>query len=390
MTLPDYTDVEHMIFRGFLVEPTEIEGIPIVFKTLNQTEYELASLYSISSDPVKETLLRECYFIASSVYLFDRSSVFKDREVFYHGFVEVLQEFPDQVRLHILQRLQKLNARALAAMRQVEGFSYGVESRQRWALLHNLSPNDPRVTGIPGTEYLGLNSHQRLWFYYNNEDDKRDDAERDWSNAKFLASVHSKEVSKIDSQDKTRRRDELRRREAIFYGDTPEDGMRGVNGEVKVSHESVDDLLGQLKRDIEGQKDFHDQVVEAHEAQVRERWQAMQEEKARRAMEARQNKQSRFGPDVKDPVIFYDEEAVKRATEDRRAQKREALLRGDFADEESYQTQRERLKKWGILEDERPEPHREAARHPLADTIMGDYYDVQMPDMSKTSPFDDE
>jgi len=390
MALPDYTDVERMIFRGFLVEAVEVEGVPIIFKTVNETEYDLALLYSVSSDSAKENLLQECYFIASSVYLFNRVSVLDDRETFFHEFVDVLMEYSPEVRLELLRKIQGLNARALKAIKRVEGFSYGQDSRQMWSIVHRMSPNDPRVTGIQGTQCLGLNAHQRLWYHYNLLEDKREEVETDWAHTKFAASVHSKEISKIDSQDKTRRRDEQRRREAIFYGEIPEEGTRGVNGEVKVSHESVDDLLGQLKRDIEGQKDFHDQVVEAHERKVREQWEKAQAAKAERALRARQAKREQFSPDVEDPIIFYDEEAVKRLTQERKQAKRTALLRGDFEAEGKYQEQTERMRKWGIIGTEDPEPTQDQGTHPLSGTIMDDYYDVQMPDMTNRSPFDDE
>ena len=149
MALPDYSDVEQMIFRGFLVEPAEIEGVPIVFKTLNQTEYDLATLYAFSSDLEKASELRECYFIASSVYLFNRSSVLHDREAFYHDFVEVLLDLPPAVRLTILTQLQKLNSRATEAIKRVEGFSYGYDSRQRW---HSCVTSHPMTLASRGSQ----------------------------------------------------------------------------------------------------------------------------------------------------------------------------------------------------------------------------------------------
>lgn len=387
MSFPDYTDVEHMIFRGFLSEPSEIAGVPFVFKTINQTEYELSLMHSYASDPEEEERLQECYFIAHSIYLFNRTTVLQDRQAFFSEFIDIVYEWPAQVRYKILASLQKLNARALDAMSKVEGFSYGMDSRQRWSLLHRLSPNDPRVTGIPGTDLLGLNMHQRLWFHYNTLDDKQERFDLDWSRTKFLASVHSKEISKIDSQDKSKKREERMRRESIFQGFDPSQGVGGPDGEVKFSLESVDDLLGQLKRDIEGQKDFHDMVVDEHERLVREKFMRLREQQAQQAQLARQYRNQRMQTEMNEPVVFYDEDTVSRITKQRKAEKRKALMDGRFAQEQEQVTQMERLKKWGILEEEDVREPAVSA-HPLYNTVMNDYYEVQLPDLSKKSPFD--
>lgn len=390
MKAPDYIHVEHMIFRGFLVSAMEIEGIPIVFKTINQTEYDLSLLYAVSADPEVQAEMQEAFFILNSVFLFNRSCILAHRDEFSDKAMNVILNWPSSVRLKLLQELQKLNALALRAILQVEGFTYGQDSRQRWALMKNIAPNDPRVTGIPGTEFLGLNMHQRLWFHYNTVDDKKEDFDLDWSRTKFAASVHSKEISKIDSQDKTRARDALRRRESIFMGYASEDGVKGAQGEVKVANENVDDLLGQLKRDIEGQKDFHDLVVESHERKVRENHERKIAQKELQAQRSQAYQKERLGAATNEPVVFYDEAAVSAMVSEGKAKKRQALLSGQFLEESAFAEQTERMQKWGIVDRELTPETSSREKHPLEDTVLGNYYDVSLPDMDKSNPFSED
>jgi hypothetical protein len=229
--------------------------------------------------------------------------------------------------------------------------------------------------------------HQRLWFHYNRRDDTKDAYELDWNRSKFEASVHSKEIGKLDSKDREARREEHARREAIFLGQTPEDATVGSHGELRVSHETADELLGQIKRTVEGQVDFHDQVVLDHERRVRENYKRRQAETARKAQEARETRAQFESQDLKDPVIFYDEDTLKAMEAVKKTERRQALKDGHYAGAEE-EDKAERMRKWGILDEkDPPQPKNE---NPLSGTLMDNYYDVQMPDMSGNFPFDDE
>lgn len=160
----------------------------------------------------------------------------------------------------------------------MEVFSMESQSRLRWAQCHDLDLTSTAVSGVRGTENLGLNWGQLTWRAINYFEDRQGRFEQEWENAKFIASATtgSKGMSKVNAQDKQRReRDESERfkrrdevlRAVIFGEKSSTDAKKGAP--VKAAH-TVDELATQLEKDLTGEKDFHDMVVEAHEKRIQE------------------------------------------------------------------------------------------------------------------------
>ena len=345
----DYTDTRHLLFRGFLTCAAEVSSVPIVFKTLNQTEYEQLLLYSASSDPEEASRLQTSYFLAYSIYLFNRTSILADREEYLPALVDVIHQWPESLRYRILNRLNRLNSRASDALHKVQAFSYGVESRQQWSAYKNLSLNDPKVTGVAGTEALSINLHQKLWFFFNKTDDVEEDYNRLWSQIKFLASFHNpKEVKRLNQQDLDRLKDKEARRIAIYNGRDPYANITRT-GEIKVSNESVEDLLGELHRSMQGQKDFHDLVIEEHERKLREKF--LEEKRAREEarLEAQERNAALLETAGQGQPAFYDSQAIDAIVAQQRARKTQARERGEYASPAAFKERETRLAKYGML-----------------------------------------
>jgi hypothetical protein len=337
----DYTDVEHLLFRGFLTEHVEWEGVPIVIKSLNQEEYALSLLYAGDDD-----MWQAYYFIIFSIFLFNRQNVLGCREDFADKFIPILDRVPETFLHSIMSRIKVLNERAQKALEQIRGYSYGAESRQRWSLMQNNPPNAPTLTGVPYTDCLGINVHQKLWCHYNRNEDVSQVQDWQWGLTKFQASFQSNEVKKIDSEDKHKKREEIRRRTAVFHGYNPDVEQKGMFEEVRVSNESVEDLLDQMKRGMAGQKDFHDQVIEAHEERKKAQMQKAIAEREAKIKAAKQARAEILPSDTQEPLVVFSADDLERIKAERKAHKRSMLLAGKYGEEEELEAQKKHMEKW--------------------------------------------
>jgi len=269
-----YRDVEPVLFRGFLYIPAEINGVPFVFKSLNSHEFETLGLYT--QGQTKQQF--DNTFLAFGVFMVDGVNILSDRDHWLPELSSLFENMEDGARRKVIRFIGEINRRANRAVRLVEVFSLEALSRLRWAQYHDLDLTSTAITGVLGSERLGLNWGQLTWRAVNFFEDRRGASEQDWENAKFVASsmAGSKGMSKINAQDKQRRereekerftrRDEILRE--VVLGESPSsDAKKGAP--VKAAR-TVDELATQLEKDLKGEKDFHDQVVDAHERRVRE------------------------------------------------------------------------------------------------------------------------
>lgn len=277
-----YRDVEPLLFRGFLHVPAEINGIPFVFKSLNHHEFELLNFYT-GTETKKG--LRKYYslFLAYGVFMVDGVNVLTDRNQYLPELSETFKQFDENLRSRIVRHMSEVNRRANRAVILSEAYAMENSSRLRWAQMQGIDLTSTAITGIEGTSAVGMNWGQLTWRALNHYEDVRDQAERDWENAKFVASAMAgKGMSKIHSHDKQRRKkeveDRLERKDKILrfavLGE-PLDKSKG-SAPIQVAR-TVEELQDQLERDLRGEKDWHDEVVEAHEMRVREQFQARQE-----------------------------------------------------------------------------------------------------------------
>lgn len=388
-----YEYLEQLLFRGFLSLHADLGGIPVVFKTLNSFENNLLNLYIPFNLPRTEKQKHSAaYMIAYSVFLFNQINILSDRDLYIPMLVEMILEFPDPVVDRILRRLRFLNSQATEEMNKIRPYTYGGLSRQRWYSCKGHPLNDSRLTGITGTSSMGLNMHQKTWIFFNSVDDIREDYDRHWSLAKFQSSVHNpKALKKIEAKDSEKTRKETRKREAAFASGSLEKSKEDFKGEVKVSNESVEDLLTQMNRSLKGQKDFHDSVIQAHEDRVRESYIKEQTKRQAERDASQQTRDNRFkGTDAsEDPFIFYEEGEVEEQVRAQNLRKIQHLKDGSYRTDREFVESKNRLEKWGILNDENPPPVRkEEKKKKKTGSIMDDYYRVSEEDLSQPDALD--
>lgn len=273
-----FKDVEPLLFRGFVYAPAEINGVSFVFKSLNHHELEMLGFLGSVKEGLSRKALQKHYnlFLAYGVLIIDGVNVLPHRDEALPDLVKFFEDLGDQPRRKVIYNLSEINRRANRAVILSEAYCMESTSRLRWAQLKGLNLMSTAVTGFAGTQTLGMNWGQLTWRALNYFDDLREENEREWENAKFVASsMAGKGMSKIHAQDKRRREkektDRQERRDKILrfalFNESPVEGGQG-RAHVKVAR-TVEELTAQLEHDLKGEKDWHDMVVDNYEQKVR-------------------------------------------------------------------------------------------------------------------------
>lgn len=276
-----YKDVVPLLSRGFLTVPAEINDVLFVFKSLNHHEFEMLRLMGGFQHDRAPSQMFWNLFLAYGVFMVDGMNVLSDRERSVRELARTFAEFPAGARGKLIRNLSELNRRSNVATILTEAYVTEAYSRYRWAQVRGLDLMVPTVTGISGTERLGLNYAQLTWRALNYYEDTSEQMEREWENAKFVgACMAGKGIQKVHSSDERRREKHretlLARKDRVIrhalFGD-PIDAEAEMKGDkVVIAARTVEDLSAQLQSSLRGEKDWHDEVVAEHERRVRERY----------------------------------------------------------------------------------------------------------------------
>jgi len=352
-----YKDVMPMIFRGFLTLPAEINGVYFVFKSLNQHEFDLVRLMGGGAGDVIPPRFWDL-FLAHGVFLVDGQNVLVDRQRWMPRIANVFRDMPPQAKSKVIRALSELNRRAANATVLTEAYAMESYSRYRWAQVHGLDLSTPAITGLAGTAELGLNWPQLTWRALNYFEDMAAATEREWEHAKFIGSCTAgKGIQKVYNRDHDRHRKEAEERIArkdkllrhIFDGAPLQDGTTLRNGQIVNVAQTVEELTDQLERSLRGEKDWHDNVVEAHEQRTRGQYQDQQAQLQTMAEES----SKRFGDQSimgETELVGLSPQQVQERIQRSRQHQAQALARGIVApDPEGAEKMERFLTRHGIL-----------------------------------------
>ena len=225
--------------------------------------------------------------LAYNVFMVDGQNVLVERERLLPKLIAMFNDMEPKAKQLLIRHMSEINRRANNAVTLSECYAMEVYSRYRWLQLRGLDLCQPTVTGVPGTERLGMNWAQLTWRVLNSLDDRHEETEREWENAKFVGSCFAgKGIQKIYDQDNDRRRkekdDKLARKDKILrqvlLGEKPIEKHKQLAGAVLTGPTSVEELATQLEKDLRGEKDWHDRVIEEHEQRIKENIQGRQEQ----------------------------------------------------------------------------------------------------------------
>lgn len=256
--MPFPQEVEHLVFRGFLTAKIKLSGVNIVLKTVNANEHDLIQ-HLVSNERDKSF-----YVLAFSVFLFEKENVLVNHRL---EKIELLVEFFKKLRTNLLVKLFKaviaLNKKASESLVDVQRFVLDKLSKMRWHSVKHIGLNSAQYTGIDGTENLGLNMHQQIWYALNNAEEIHEYSEIAWDMLKVVLRTQMKkqDFNRFNARDKKRKEDLERKKKQIFEGRGPDLTDRGTR----------EGLVHELKKSIAGEKDEHDDFIANYEKQMKER-----------------------------------------------------------------------------------------------------------------------
>lgn len=263
--------VETLLFRGFLVRTIRIGDLAVRTKTLNKNE--LQAIRFETSDP--STL--EARTAAYSMFMFGSCNVLVgNRSKNIEQLTGIFTRLPHAVLSLLSSSTQFINYMQEQAVPDLQRY---LETESTWLKfreyqLAGVPLNSPVLTGIPGTECLGLNHLQSQWLVAMDlKTQERTDKER-FQYFKLLGSlINPKAIQKIEEREQLLERVQ-EEREAL---DLPEELL------LKKPVDTTEDLVDELDRSIKGEMDLHDKILaETEKSWLRESYNEYKEQEAQR------------------------------------------------------------------------------------------------------------
>jgi len=317
-----WEDLESYLYLGFLTSTAVIADHSFVFKTLNHNELRnIAFLRPSKSSPTEARASFRAAFIAYSIVFVDGQNAVHSRPTHLNRLIKIISKLTSSIQEKVVENLSALNARASRLYPLTEIYVHENKSRYHWLYLQSIPIHSAMATGLAGTEELGMNYCQQTWVALNRLLDKKDEAERDWNNAKFIGSCfNGKGVRSVDERDRGRREkdrvDLEERKMKILYrylnrtaGEDAEPpstvelpDKRIATVEKRFRAETAEELAEQLSAALSGEKDHHDRVIEAHERKLRERAKIINQHKRQIYMTPQVNMPSNTGGELSSGV----------------------------------------------------------------------------------------
>jgi len=226
------------------------------------------------------------WVIATCIWMIDGYSFLEDT----HSVIRIqhtLRWLPERALNVLWSVVHGLMNRVSAAVGKAEAFCYERHSRALWRFCGRQSPAGEEFTGVPGTTRLGMNIIQQIWVGYNLAEDERLTDVRRWHEAKLVASAQApKGIKKLNQADELREKREERRRNRVLdemYFEAV--GWKDKHSELVFQPYTADELVEQMRRWRDGEKDLHDIVVDAYRERISEGIRKADEERERRRAE---------------------------------------------------------------------------------------------------------
>jgi len=285
-----WDDLEFYIFTGFLTGRASWQGWAFVFKTLNHLEIRNLDFFRpTAASTTEEKSAFRTSFIAHSIFMLNGQNMLPDRDRTIRQLIKLIAKLPVNIQDKIVEELTALNNRAHRLYPLVEVYTHETRGRWRWAQIRDLNIASATITGISGTQDLGMNHCQASYVALSRIADMAEEAERDWSNAKFIGSCFiGKQIKSIDDKDQARhakeKEDRRARKEQVLSAylnrsfvapDTKEyiTLPDGTNAEVvqRYKANTVEELAEQLSKALSNEKDAHDLIIEREMLKAQER-----------------------------------------------------------------------------------------------------------------------
>lgn len=270
MTVSDevlYSDVEELLFPGYLSATVVADGLSVSIRTAFPSEYHLIRVRSSTFQYAHQW---KCLHIASTVWEVDGYLVGGADTDARRRLYDVVRTWSGAVLDAVYSAVSSVRARANAAAQVFEAYCYEDRSRSRWRLGGRRCPTHESPPWVVG---MGANHVQRAWVGYNLAEDDRLRWENEWHAAKTItSSMVPKWVKQVNDREAARWKvEEERRQSVIAQAKTGRSDPEASDGMVVQRHRTNDDLIDQMKRWQRGELDDHDRIVQGYKDQIRRR-----------------------------------------------------------------------------------------------------------------------
>lgn len=284
-----YSTLSELIFKGFLSAELNVDGKLMIFKTVNEKEFDLIKMYAGNPNGRDYKARFNVFFLVFSAFILENENILYERTKNIPELYNYFLKIPDKLFRKILSSLNSVRFLAYETLKFLEGFSYTTMSRNTWRALGVTLPCSSSFTGIPGSSDLGLNVHQESWISINRSLDYGEDYNRNFSMALLVASSSNpKGARHIRNQhDSSKKMAEDRQKKLAVEGfiDTKKWTPEGWAAPV----DTAEGLVAELERQMTGQKDKHDIFMEKYMENIRLQAQKKTQEAEERIRKIREN-----------------------------------------------------------------------------------------------------
>lgn len=265
-----YQTLSDLIYKGFLATSIKMAGEFFVFKTINEKEYDLIKLYTGHPDDDSYVNRFNLNFMIFSLLSINGVNILDKRDREFESIYNLFCNMPNILRNRILTELNLLRTTSYESMQFLEGFSYTEQSRRKWRIIGDKFPNCEEITGIPGTNKIGLNICQESWMIVNRMLDDEEKYNHDFSLAILIASASNPKGARgiRARHDATIQRTSDRRKRIAREGSIKKTQWTPTGWAAPV--DTAEELVEELMRQMQGKKDRHDLFIEDHLRKIRE------------------------------------------------------------------------------------------------------------------------
>lgn len=250
-----YADVEELIAQGYLSIPIRVGETSLCLRSMLNSDARLITS-RIGLHP--SIRVWKEWAVSSTIWMVDGIDLTGERNAPCIARKFICQ-MPEVGLNKLFSAYNGLYNRVTRAVDRVEAFCYEDYSRILWKM-HN-------------RHVSSVNHVQQIWTYFNLEEDVREQWDREWSAARFVASAQNpKGVEQIVRRDQAAQslRTEQRKRTIL-------DMYQRATGQVVVDPtiyrqaRTPEELSEEMRRWVDGEKDFHDQLVDAYKDAIRQK-----------------------------------------------------------------------------------------------------------------------
>lgn len=278
-----YSDVQELIVPGFLSQKVTIGGTRISLRSPNPGDFYLTKHRADFNSDSKNWI---CWMLASLTWMIDGHVVLGQPNIAPEIY-KMYRKMGAESIACLMSIATGLFSRLDKGVKAISSFCLEDTSRFLWKQCGGVLPASPSVTGVPGSDQIGLNSVQKIWITFNLLEDQKTKDLAAWSYAKFVASASNpKGVKRLDGSEQARvqREKDVRQEERdIFYyravGVLDENNLLSDGSKLMKQASSREELVDEYQRWVLGDDDFHDMVVRQYKENLIAKYSKEKEER---------------------------------------------------------------------------------------------------------------